>query len=49
MQIQDRGNLGPETLEGMTWGLADEATKNPREGIPGRVQFVPRRTTRNSS
>src|SRR5262245_3833131 len=34
MQIQDRGNLGPETLEGMTWSLAAEATKNPREGIP---------------
>jgi len=34
MQIQDRGNLGPETLEGMTWSLAAEASKNPREGIP---------------
>ena len=34
MQILDRGNLGPETLEGMTWALAAEATKNPREGIP---------------
>jgi len=34
MQIQDRGNLGPETLEGMTWALAAEASKNPRDGIP---------------
>ncbi|MBY0460807.1 MAG: efflux RND transporter permease subunit, partial [Gemmataceae bacterium] len=34
MQIQDKGNLGPETLEGMTWALAAEASKNPREGIP---------------
>jgi multidrug efflux pump len=34
MQIQDRGNLGAETLEGMTWALAGEASKNPREGIP---------------
>ncbi len=34
MQIQDRGSLGAETLEGMTWALAGEASKNPREGIP---------------
>jgi multidrug efflux pump len=34
MQIQDKGNLGSETLEGMTWALAGEASKNPREGIP---------------
>ncbi|MBN9120184.1 MAG: efflux RND transporter permease subunit [Planctomycetes bacterium] len=34
MQIQDKGNLGPEVLEGMTWALAAEASKNPREGIP---------------
>ncbi len=34
MQIQDRGNLGPEVLEGMTWALAGEASKNPKEGIP---------------
>jgi multidrug efflux pump len=34
MQIQDRGNLGPEVLEGMTWALAAEASKNPLEGIP---------------
>jgi multidrug efflux pump len=34
MQIQDRGSLGSETLEGMTWALAGEASKNPREGIP---------------
>src|SRR3954449_6733141 len=34
MQIQDRGNLGPEVLEGQTWALAAEASKNPKEGIP---------------
>jgi len=34
MQILDRGSLGPERLEGATWSLATEATKNPREGIP---------------
>ncbi|HUR55286.1 MAG TPA: multidrug efflux RND transporter permease subunit, partial [Gemmataceae bacterium] len=34
LQIQDKGNLGPETLEGMTWALAAEASKNPAEGIP---------------
>ncbi|VTR98752.1 transporter : Efflux pump membrane transporter BepE OS=Methyloglobulus morosus KoM1 GN=bepE PE=4 SV=1: ACR_tran [Gemmata massiliana] len=34
MQIQDRGNLGSEALEGMTWALAGEASKNPAEGIP---------------
>jgi len=34
MQIQDRGNVGSETLEGMTWALAAEASKNPAEGIP---------------
>ncbi|HVK10049.1 MAG TPA: multidrug efflux RND transporter permease subunit [Gemmataceae bacterium] len=34
MQIQDRGGVGPETLEGMTWALAAEASKNPAEGIP---------------
>ena len=34
LQIQDRGNLGPEVLEGMTWALAGEASKNPAEGIP---------------
>jgi multidrug efflux pump len=32
MQIQDRGALGPEVLEGMTWSLAGEASKTP--GIP---------------
>ncbi|QJW99857.1 efflux RND transporter permease subunit [Frigoriglobus tundricola] len=34
MQVLDRGNLGSETLEGMTWALAAEASKNPKEGIP---------------
>jgi multidrug efflux pump len=34
MQIQDRGNLGSEVLEGMTWALAAEASRNPGEGIP---------------
>jgi len=34
MQIQDKGNLGSETLEGMTWAMAGEASKNPKEGIP---------------
>jgi multidrug efflux pump len=32
MQILDRGGLGPEVLEGMTWSLAAEAGKTP--GIP---------------
>ncbi|HKB03631.1 MAG TPA: multidrug efflux RND transporter permease subunit [Gemmataceae bacterium] len=32
MQIQDRGGLGPDVLEGMTWALAAEAGKTP--GIP---------------
>jgi len=32
LQIQDRGGLGPEALEGMTWALAAEAGKEP--GIP---------------
>jgi multidrug efflux pump len=32
LQIQDRGALGPEALEGMTWALAAEAGKEP--GIP---------------
>jgi multidrug efflux pump len=34
MQIQDKGNLGSEVLEGMTWAMAGEASKNPKEGIP---------------
>jgi multidrug efflux pump len=34
MQVQDKGSLGPDTLEGMTWALAAEATRNPGEGIP---------------
>ena len=34
MQIQDRGNVGPDVLEGMTWAMAAEASKNPGEGIP---------------
>jgi multidrug efflux pump len=33
MQIQNRG-VDPEVLEGMTWSLAAEATRNPGEGIP---------------
>jgi multidrug efflux pump len=32
LQVQDRGGLGPEVLEGMTWALAAEAGKEP--GIP---------------
>ncbi|HEX3149296.1 MAG TPA: efflux RND transporter permease subunit, partial [Gemmataceae bacterium] len=32
MQIQDRGSVGPEVLEGMTWALATEASKTP--GVP---------------
>jgi multidrug efflux pump len=32
LEIQDRGGLGPEVLEGMTWALAAEAGKEP--GIP---------------
>ncbi|MDY3557662.1 efflux RND transporter permease subunit [Gemmata sp. JC673] len=34
MQIQDRGNVGSETLEGMTWSLATEASRDPRACIP---------------
>ena len=34
IQIQDKGNLGSETLEGMTWTLAGEATKH---GAPAAV------------
>ena len=32
LELQDRGGLGPEVLEGMTWALAAEAGKEP--GIP---------------
>ena len=37
MQIQDRGNLGYETLEGMTWNLAAEATKPNPDGKPSGI------------
>ena len=45
MQILDKGNLGYETLEGMTWNLVgrgDQAEPGrPAVGHPGRVQRVP--------
>jgi multidrug efflux pump len=37
MQIQDKGNLGYETLEGMTWNLAAEATKPNTDGRPSGI------------
>jgi multidrug efflux pump len=37
MQILDRGNLGFETLEGMTWNLATEATKPMPDGRPSGI------------
>jgi multidrug efflux pump len=37
MQIQDRGNLGFELLEGMTWNLAAEATKPLPDGRPSGI------------
>jgi multidrug efflux pump len=37
MQIQDRGNLGYELLEGMTWNLAAEATKANPDGRPSGI------------
>ena len=37
MQIQDKGNLGSETLEGMTWNLAAEATKPNPDGRPSGI------------
>jgi multidrug efflux pump len=37
MQIQDKGNLGSETLEGMAWNLAAEATKPNPDGRPSGI------------
>jgi multidrug efflux pump len=37
MQIQDRGNLGYETLEGMTWNLVGEAVKPKPDGSPSGI------------
>ena len=37
MQILDKGNLGLETLEGMTWSLVAEATKPPAPGQPSPI------------
>ena len=49
MQIQDKGNLGPETLEGMTWNLAGEASKNPEPRASRRRSARSGRTTRSCS
>ncbi|MCE9565179.1 MAG: efflux RND transporter permease subunit [Planctomycetes bacterium] len=37
MQILDKGNLGPETLEGVTWAIAGEATKPNPDGKPSGI------------
>ncbi|MDB5307735.1 MAG: bepE 9 [Gemmataceae bacterium] len=37
MQVLDKGNLGPETLEGMTWTLVAEATKPLPDGRPSGI------------
>ncbi|MBX9624087.1 MAG: efflux RND transporter permease subunit [Gemmataceae bacterium] len=37
MQIQDKGNYGLETLEGMTWGLAGLATQPLPDGKPSGI------------
>ncbi|HEX4609004.1 MAG TPA: efflux RND transporter permease subunit, partial [Urbifossiella sp.] len=37
MQILDRGGLGYETLEGMTWNLAAQATKPRPDGRPSGI------------
>lgn len=37
MQILDKGNLGPATLEGMTWSLAAEAMKPNPDGRPSGI------------
>jgi multidrug efflux pump len=37
MQIQDKGNLGYETLEGMTWNLVGEAMKPNPDGRPSGI------------
>jgi multidrug efflux pump len=37
MQILDKGNLGPETLEGVTWSIAGEATKPNPDGRPSGI------------
>src|SRR5205823_12554733 len=37
MQILDKGNLGPETLEGTTWTIAGEAMKPNPDGRPSGI------------
>ncbi|HEY3788496.1 MAG TPA: efflux RND transporter permease subunit, partial [Urbifossiella sp.] len=37
MQILDKGNLGPETLEGATWTIAGEATRPNPDGRPSGI------------
>ena len=37
MQVQDKGNLGYETLEGMTWNLVGEAMKPNPDGRPSGI------------
>jgi multidrug efflux pump len=37
LQVQDRGGLGYETLEGMTWNLAGELTKPGPDGRPSGI------------
>src|SRR4029453_5501354 len=37
MQVMDKGNLGYEVLEGMTWNLAAEATKPNPDGRPSGI------------
>src|SRR5436190_3380542 len=37
LQILDKGNLGYETLEGMTWNLAREAIKPNPDGSPSGI------------
>ncbi len=37
MQILDKGNLGPETLEGVTWAIAGEAIKPNPDGKPSGI------------
>ena len=37
MQVLDKGNLGYETLEGMTWNLVGEAMKPNPDGRPSGI------------
>jgi multidrug efflux pump len=37
LQVQDRGGLGYETLEGMTWNLAAELTRPGPDGRPSGI------------